>query len=72
MHVIIGVEIRAISVLRDPFLDARQTFSFASSAIYRACLPRPHPGRACPVACLLEGSCGRRKRSTIRMSNRLR
>lgn len=26
-------------------------FSFASSAAMPACLPRLHPGRACPVAC---------------------
>ena len=49
-RVIIGVEVRALSALRGLFLDARRTF-FVCFFRYRARLPRPHPGRACPVAC---------------------
>ena len=43
MHVIIGLEIRA---LRCPFLDVWRTFSFASSSTLPACLDLTRGGPA--------------------------
>ena len=56
---------RAPSALRGPFLDARRTFSFASSATVPviACLDLTRAGPA--LCCGLEDSCGRRKRRKI-------
>ena len=58
MHVIAGLEIRVLSALRVIFIDARWTFSFASSANVPACLDgsRQAPARrqsasACTAAC---------------------
>ena len=47
MHVIAGLEIRVLSALRDLFIDARWTFSFASSDTMPACfdLTRGGPAR---------------------------
>ena len=45
-RVIIGGEIRALSVLRGPFLDL-----FVCFFRYSDRLPRPQPGRASPVTC---------------------
>ena len=64
-----GIPIECSSRFAAIFLDARRTFSFASSAIYRTRLPPPHPGRACLCGGLLEGWCDRRKRRS--MTNRL-
>ena len=46
MHVIDGVEIRALSALCGPFLVSRRTFSFASSATVPACLDGTRGGPA--------------------------
>ena len=59
------LQFRVLSALPGRCLDARRTFLFASSAAVPACL---HLTRGGPALCfgLLEGSCGRRKRKSMR------
>ena len=52
-----------LSALRGPFLDSRQTFSFASSAAVPACLDGTREGL---YGGLLEGSCDRGRRRGMR------
>ena len=48
---IIGVEIRTLSTLRGPFLDATRTFSFVVPGTVRACLDLTRGGLARWPAC---------------------
>ena len=68
MHVIDGVEIRLLSALRGPFLDARRTFFIC---FFRYLLSCPHAstssgkGLRCVVACSRARAAGRRKRRSM-------
>ena len=76
MHVIAGLETRALSALRGRFIDARWTFSFASSATKPVCFDdtrggparRPSRGLVRPASSQRRAKPSKRRRAHFSVS----